>query len=103
MILRLRGKDDLGTTFTDVLDRYATELHEANSKFILMSLEPRAMDQLVVSGAAATIGSENLYPVDDWISREIDTVMHDANTWVDEHRTDDPSPEDGASAGDFEG
>ena len=99
VILRLRGKDDLGTTFMDVLDRYATELREASSKFILMSLEPRAMDQLVVSGTAETIGSANLYPVDEWITREIDTVMDDANAWVDEHRTesnpDEPDAEDG--------
>ncbi|MDJ0790784.1 MAG: SulP family inorganic anion transporter [Acidimicrobiia bacterium] len=88
VILRLRRKDDFGGTFMDLLDRYAEELHQANSKLMLMSLEPRAMDQLVVNGTADIVGSENLYPVDEWITREIDTVLDDANAWVEEHRTD---------------
>jgi SulP family sulfate permease len=88
VILRLRGRDDLGVTFMDLMDRYAAELQEANSQMMVMSLEPRAMDQLVVNGTAANIGTQYLYPADDWISREALTVMSDAEDWVAEHRSD---------------
>lgn len=91
VILRLRGKSDLGTTFTDLLDRYATELEDAGSQLFVMSVEPRVIDQLVVTGVAETIGAEHIYPADDWLGRELRAAVTDANAWVDAHR---PSGED---------
>lgn len=88
VVLRLRGKDDLGVTFMQLLDRYATELQNADSTLMVMSLAPRAIDQLVVSGTAETIGTDNLYPIDDWVSREFESVTRDAEAWVEDHRSD---------------
>jgi SulP family sulfate permease len=98
VILRLRGYDDLGSTFMDLLGRYAESLTLAESRLVLMSLRPRVMDQLVVTGVADTIGSENLYPRDDWVGREMREAMSQAQEWVDEHRAPTEN-EDGSSNG----
>ena len=98
VILRLRGYDDLGSTFMDLLGRYAESLRLAESRLVLMSLRPRVMDQLVVTGVADTIGSENLYPRDDWVGREMREAMSQAQEWVDEHNTT-PEDQDGSSDG----
>ena len=98
VILRLRGYDDLGSTFMDLLGRYAESLRLAESRLVLMSLRPRVMDQLVVTGVADTIGSENLYPRDDWVGREMREAMSQAQEWVDEHNAT-PEDLDGSSDG----
>lgn len=87
VILRLRGYDDLGSTFMDLLERYSEALSMAESRLILMSIRPRVMDQMVVTGLADVVGTDNLYPGDDWVGREMREAMADAETWVDENRT----------------
>jgi SulP family sulfate permease len=37
VILRMRGRDDLGSTFTDILLRYAKTLKDADSKLMILS------------------------------------------------------------------
>lgn len=88
VILRLRGYDDLGSTFMELLERYAEALNMADSRLILMSIRPRVMDQMVVTGVADVVGTDNLYPGDDWVGREMREAMTEAQSWVDEHRTD---------------
>lgn len=89
VVIRLRGKADLGSTFMDLLKRYARSLREVDSKLVVMSVEPRVLDQLVVTGTAEVLGTDNLYPADDWLGREVRSVATESQEWVDEHRSDD--------------
>ena len=82
VILRLRGKTDLGSTFLDLIARYAQQLHDVDSRLMVMSVDPRVLDQLVVTGVADILGTENIYPSDDWLRRELKAAMGDAETWV---------------------
>ena len=50
VILRLRGRTDLGTTFMDVLRRYAQALTAAGSKLVIVSASERIQEQLRVTG-----------------------------------------------------
>ncbi len=90
VVLRLRGKADLGGTFMDLLARYALSLRAVGSRLVVMSVEPRVLDQLEVTGTAAAIGSDHIYPVDDWLGRELRTVAAEAQAWVADHA--DPPP-----------
>ena len=58
VIIRLRGRTDLGTTFMDVLHRYAQALAAAGSKLVIVSASERIQEQLRVTGVTDLITPE---------------------------------------------
>ena len=58
VILRLRGRTDLGTTFMDVLCRYAQALTAADSKLVIVSAGERIQEQLRVTGVTDLISPQ---------------------------------------------
>ena len=50
VIVRLRGRTDLGTTFMQVLCRYGAALSDACSKLVLVSASKQIQDQLRAAG-----------------------------------------------------
>jgi SulP family sulfate permease len=84
VILRLRGRSDLGTTFMDVLYRYATSLLEVGSKLVVVSADARVQEQLEVAGITALIGAHNVYPTDERVGATLTRAEEDAERWVAE-------------------
>ena len=82
VILRLRGRIDLGTTFMDVLHRYATSLAAADSKLVLSSVSDRVLEQLRVAGVTDVIAADDLYPGDERVGATLARVHDDALDWV---------------------
>lgn len=89
VIVRLRGFDDLGSTFTNVLGRYASALHNSGSKLMIVSSSQRVVDQLAATGALDAIGSTNLYESDEWLGASLRRARDDALEWVTQRRPDD--------------
>jgi SulP family sulfate permease len=83
VILRLRGKSDLGTTFMDILRRYAEKTGAAGSKLMLVSADRRVIDQLRVTGVTAVVGEENIYPTDAWLGATVARAYRDAVEWIE--------------------
>ena len=79
VILRLRGRSDLGTTFMDVLRRYAEALAAAGSKLVIVSANERIIEQLSVTGITEVIGDENVYPGDERVGATIERASADAD------------------------
>jgi SulP family sulfate permease len=82
VVLRLRGKSDLGSTFMEVLERYATKLALAGSKLVIVSASDRVLEQLQVTGVTDVVGTENVYPADEWLGATLTRAYADAQTWV---------------------
>lgn len=82
VLIRLRGKSDLGTTFMEVLARYAQRLNKVGSKLILVSADDRVIEQLRVTGVAAIVGEENIYPADEWLGGTLKRAHGDALAWI---------------------
>ena len=61
VIITLRGKEDLGSTFINVITRYAQRLHDADSTLMIAGVSDRVADQLTNTGAITTIGEDNIY------------------------------------------
>ncbi|MEE9184824.1 MAG: SulP family inorganic anion transporter, partial [Acidimicrobiia bacterium] len=78
----LRGKSDLGSTFMEVLYRYASSLMEANSKLVLVYAHDRVHDQLQATGVAELLGAENIYESDEWLGATVVRAHKEATTWV---------------------
>lgn len=83
VILRLRGRTDLGTTFMDVLKRYAASLRAVESKLVIVSANDRIQEQLRVTGLTALIGPENIYPGDERVGVTLRAAHDDAVAWID--------------------
>ena len=64
VILRLRERSDVGSTFIDVLRRYAASLATVGSKLVIVSLNEPLAEQFRVTGFTDFIGPENLYRAD---------------------------------------
>lgn len=86
VILRLRGRSDLGTSFMDVLRRYAEALAAAGSKLVIVSVNERIIEQLEVTGVTGVIGDENVYPSDERVGVTIERPLADTAAWVEERR-----------------
>jgi sulfate permease, SulP family len=85
VIVRLRGKTDLGSTFMEVLSRYANSLLEVDSKLVLVYADERVHDQLVATGMTDLLGPENIYTSDEWVGSTVVRAHEDATTWLNEN------------------
>jgi SulP family sulfate permease len=91
VILRLRGRTDLGSTFMDVLRRYAESLTAARSKLVIISADENIHQQLAVTRVTAAVGTDNIYTSDQWIGATLKQAYADAIRWVDGDTTGNPS------------
>ena len=99
VILRLRGRSDLGSTFMDVLEKFGRVLKDQGNELMLVSADENMHDQLQVAGVADLVGEQNVFTSDEWVGQTLRTAYDQAVTWVDEHPNDevasaDPAPSD---------
>ena len=86
VILRLRGRTDLGTTFMDVLLRYAQALVASDSKLVIVSASERIQEQLRVTGVTDLITPENIYSGDERVAATLKRAYADAMTWIERNQ-----------------
>jgi SulP family sulfate permease len=82
VILRLRGRCDLGGTFMDVVRRYARSLHATGSKLVIVSANEQVITQLATTGVLDTVRPEDVYPADEWVGRTVRRAHDDALRWI---------------------
>jgi SulP family sulfate permease len=88
VILRLRGRTDLGTTFMDVLERYAGTLRDVDGKLVIVSADRRVIEQLTTTGTLDVIGSDNVYEGDEWVGHTVRRAQDDAVAWIQARGTE---------------
>ena len=86
VILRLRGRTDLGTTFMDVLCRYAQALTAAGSKLVIVSASERIQEQLRVTGATDLISPQDIYAGDERVGATLKRAYADATSWIEHNQ-----------------
>lgn len=84
VLLRLRGRDELGSTVTRVLLRYAQELAAVGSRLVLVSTSARIEDQADAGGITALIGGDALYRGDERAGATLRRALRDAQAWIDD-------------------
>lgn len=82
VIIRLRGRVDLGTTFIEVLARYAAQLDAVGSRLLVVSVEDRVLSQLTTGGVIDLIGSDAVYGGDERLGAALARATTDARAWV---------------------
>jgi len=82
VLLRLRGRSELGSTVMDILHRYAASLAAVDSKLVIVSTNEKIDQQLTTSGIADVIGLEWIYRGDERVGATLKRAETDAAAWV---------------------
>ena len=93
VILRLRERSDVGSTFIDVLRRYAAGLATVGSKLVIVSLNEPLAEQFRATGFTEFIGPENLYRANERVGAALEQAQRDARAWIATHNQNDDSTE----------
>ncbi|GAA5209877.1 SulP family inorganic anion transporter [Microbacterium kyungheense] len=78
VIVRLRGADEVGLAFVEVLRRYARELRAADSSLKLVVSEARVIRQLEAGGLRGEMGEANIYRGSEWVGAALRRAYDDA-------------------------
>jgi SulP family sulfate permease len=82
VVLRLRGRRNLGATLIDVLARYADALHAAGGRLYLSGVGPEAHDQIVRTGKLRLTGPVRAYQVTPVLGDSTREARADAEAWL---------------------
>lgn len=89
VILRLRGRSELGSTVMGILHRYAGSLAEVGSRLVIVSTNERIDGQLAASGVSDLVGPEWIYRGDERVGAALERAESDAAAWVAANRRGD--------------
>ncbi len=82
VILRLRERSDIGSTFIQVLRRFGESLTAVDSKLMVVSLNDQLAEQFRVTGLADILGPENMYRSTERIGAALEQSYRDALAWI---------------------
>ena len=91
VILRLRGRNEIGSTFLRVINRYAKSIQANDGKLILVGVSQQVYTQLQKTGLLDDLGSENVYRATSIVGDSAITALEDARQWLDSNKTDEKS------------
>ncbi|MGI0486778.1 SulP family inorganic anion transporter [Pantanalinema rosaneae CENA516] len=82
VIMGLRGRNELGSTFLNLLKRYASELGTRNSKLMLTGVAPAVIKQLTKTGVIDTILPADIFPATPVIGESLQHARAAAEAWL---------------------
>jgi SulP family sulfate permease len=84
VILRLRGRKEVGSTFLRVIDRYAQVLRKNGGKLMLVGVSQRVYDQLRRTEMLADLGEENVYLATRVLGESTQQAWRAGQAWLSE-------------------
>jgi SulP family sulfate permease len=91
VILRLRGRTNLGSTVFNVVERYAAQLHQGGGKLVLSGVSDSLYSQLERTGLLHELGSDNVMRAVVRPGAAMRRAVAEAEAWL---RDSDPKPDD---------
>jgi SulP family sulfate permease len=82
VIIRLRDRDEVGSTFIRIIERYAGQLQEHNNKLMLEGLNDRVLEQLDKTDILDLIGKENVFPAHPTFGVAVREALGVAQEWI---------------------
>jgi SulP family sulfate permease len=82
VVLRLRGRTNLGATLVDVLANYADELKTAGGRLYLSGIDQRAREQVARTGKLEFSGPVRLYEATPILGASTRAAIADAEGWL---------------------
>jgi len=89
VILRLRDRDEVGSTFIRILERFAGELHKQDNLLILVGLNKKVIEQLEKTNLLAEIGEKNVFSATERFGDSLGSGIFAAEAWIKEKKNSD--------------
>ncbi|HET8930443.1 MAG TPA: SulP family inorganic anion transporter [Acidimicrobiales bacterium] len=86
VLLRLRGRSDLGVTFIEVLRRYSHALQQVGSRLMIVSVGEKVLAELAATGGIDDIGDLSIYRERARVGSATERAQAEARAWVDARR-----------------
>ncbi len=93
VLLRLRGRDEIGSTFMTVIARYTANLKAKQGKLVLVGVSEPVYHQIEKTGLLEELGQENIYLATSIIGDSALEAYQDANAWL-ENKVENGNPPD---------
>jgi SulP family sulfate permease len=84
VVLRIRGQQDLGSTFFKVIGAYAQRIADSGGRLMLAGAEPAVLARLDRTGMTATIGAENIFPAGSVLGDSVIAAHAAGRAWLDD-------------------
>jgi SulP family sulfate permease len=81
VIIRLRDRDEVGSTFIRIIERYVQTLKAQGNLLMLSGLNQHVLEQLEDTDLLDLIGGENVFPAEARFGASIEQALQRAETW----------------------
>lgn len=88
VIIRMRGLDQIGSTYILVLERYAAELRANGGRLMLSGVGQNVMDQLERTETTEAIPDGVIFMATDTLGASTRQAIEAAQNWIDSRKTD---------------
>jgi SulP family sulfate permease len=82
VVLILRGRDEIGSTFIGVLQRYHQTLQANNSALFLAGVSPHVQQQLARTGLGTKIGESHIFLGQAQLGESMNSAITAAHQWL---------------------
>jgi len=82
VILNLRGRDELGSTFMKMVERYAADLREHESRLMLAEVDPSVREQLARAGMVDSVSRNNIFLEIEQVGQSLYDAYATAEDWI---------------------
>ena len=83
VLLTLRDRTELGSTFVGVLGRYAEALRAAGGRLMLVGVKALVRAQLARTGILAVVGEENVFAAEPVVGAPLQAARAAAQSWLE--------------------
>ena len=91
VIIGLRDRDEIGSTFIRVIERYAKQLDASGNKLMLAGMNERIMEQLEKTELMKLLGKEDICPSEPQFFGPLNKALVEARLWIAGQETDQES------------
>ncbi len=81
VIMRMRGRDEIGSTLISVLHRYARELEANDGRLILCAVNERVYDQMKRTGLVAALGEGGVHRSHEQLGQSLNDALGVVRRW----------------------
>jgi SulP family sulfate permease len=82
VIIGLRDRDEIGSTFVRIIERYAKQLDTTGNKLMLAGMNERIMEQLEKTELMALLGKEDIFPAEPQYFGPLNKALAKARLWI---------------------
>jgi SulP family sulfate permease len=83
VIVGMRDRDEIGSTFVRIIERYAKQLDATGNKLMLAGMNERIMEQLEKTEIMALLGKEDVFPAEPQYFGPLNKALKQAQQWIE--------------------